>query len=994
MDPITAVSFAASILTFIDFSHQVVCGTYEIIKSGSTTDNAHVSVVTTDLDEITKALNQRPSGYSKHEEALNTLATECQGVSGELRKLLDRVKTKAGSSKWKSIKVALHSMWKKGEIAELDNRIGKYRSEILLRLVLILDERQVSVQVELNNFQSVSQKQASDAVRQLANLRDDVLEKIESQIQDSNQSLSLELSDQLRLIKDIRNSVDRLLVPLVAPSPDMRVLKQLYFNAIYSREDVMENAGNGTFEWILKDGSSDNEQDTQSDENGDETEDEELASLVDDTKKIQSESRTAFLTWLREENHVFHISGKAGSGKSTLMKFLVDHPQTRVELKKWAEGKQLIFAHFFFWRSGADELQRSLSGLYRSILFEILKQCPGLIREVFPEAHAAFSKTGLGGSIDELFFRPADLENGMKLLISKSPFPGYRFCFFIDGLDEYGEDGVDGLDHQNLAKDLEEWATKDDIKILVSSRPHREFQEAFSEDLRIRLHKLTKPDILRFGRTMFREHKCFPKVQHFYEKLAAEVVQLSDGVFLWARLAIRSLIMAAWRMAPGRKDAENYLQKHLKNLPRHSFNALYENLLASINPGDRQKAFKMLLLVAEMGWPTAVSLTWVDQWDDPAFPTSYEIQPYTDDEIKERQATAESEVDDFTKGLLEITNSHYLDPDEKYNPFFDKGVQFFHRTLRDFVKQSKQLRDFSTEFPHFMGVEARARVLLAELWFAKSKYITDSGFWRIQNLFEGYPCGPSRDAQLDSLERILSYHIQAGCSGLPGGTADFFTSNWDLRPRSGTFMSFIHYVTWALEDIEYIRRRVSKNPDLLQAKDDLSLIVSASLAWGDESTMLKMCLDLGASPNEQVKLNSPGDETTASAWMIFCARFASAMISEEADEHKYRLCGKLEHFLATGVVDSNCVILIARGRTHDVERLPTHRISLQQLVQQLEPANGESLLKMMNGPRKGSLTILKDAWRYLFSSKSDSPSPEPAYHPFEVGHKSFGLKQA
>src|ERR1700730_11675121 len=98
-------------------------------------------------------------------------------------------------------------------------------------------ERQVSVQVELNTFQSVSQKQASDAVRQLANLRDDVLQKIESQIQDSNQSLSLELSDQLRLIKDIRNSVDRLLAPLVAPSPDMRVLKQLYFNAIYSRED-------------------------------------------------------------------------------------------------------------------------------------------------------------------------------------------------------------------------------------------------------------------------------------------------------------------------------------------------------------------------------------------------------------------------------------------------------------------------------------------------------------------------------------------------------------------------------------------------------------------------------------------------------------------------------------------------------------------------------------------------------------------------------------
>jgi hypothetical protein len=138
MDPITAVGFASSILTFIDFSYQIVSGTYEVIKSGSTAENAHLSVITTDLDEITKELSQRPPGYSKHEEALNSLAIECQGVSGELRKLLDRVQTKAGSSKWKSIKVALHSMWKKGEIAELDSRLGKYRSQILARLVLIL----------------------------------------------------------------------------------------------------------------------------------------------------------------------------------------------------------------------------------------------------------------------------------------------------------------------------------------------------------------------------------------------------------------------------------------------------------------------------------------------------------------------------------------------------------------------------------------------------------------------------------------------------------------------------------------------------------------------------------------------------------------------------------------------------------------------------------------------------------------------------------------
>jgi hypothetical protein len=161
-------------------------------------------------------------------------------------------------------------------------------------------------------------------------------------------------------------------------------------------------------------------------------------------------------------------------------------------------------------------------------------------------------------------------------------------------------------------------------------------------------------------------------------------------------------------------------------------------------------------------------------------------------------------------------------------------------------------------------------------------------------------------------------------------------------------MYFIHNVTWRLNDVEYVRRRVSKNPDLLLAKDDLSLIVSASLAWGGDSSMLKMLLDLGASPNEQVEVRGEEQEFTASAWMIFCICFAATMIGEEADRCKDRLCGRLEQFLATGVVDTNCVILVASGRRpQDYEGPPTHRISLRQLVQQLKPANGDSLLKMM-----------------------------------------------
>jgi hypothetical protein len=170
-------------------------------------------------------------------------------------------------------------------------------------------------------------------------------------------------------------------------------------------------------------------------------------------------------------------------------------------------------------------------------------------------------------------------------------------------LDEYGEDGDDRLHHQALAKSLELWAGKDGIKILVSSRPHMEFQSAFSHDLRIRLHNLTKPDISRFGQQMFENDKNFPLVKDCYKDLVDKVVEYSDGVFLWARLAIRSLLMAV-----GRREAIGSLRKQLDNIPK-DINDFYENLLNSINPTDRVKTFKMLLLAEKFYDLSAVALT-------------------------------------------------------------------------------------------------------------------------------------------------------------------------------------------------------------------------------------------------------------------------------------------------------------------------------------------------------------------------------------------------
>jgi len=229
--------------------------------------------------------------------------------------------------------------------------------------------------------------------------------------------------------------------------------------------------------------------------------------------ELHQRTRQSFLKWLNSGNQIYHISGKAGSGKSTLMKSLSQHPRLMKELKTWAGDKKLVFGSFYFWGSG-DLQQRSLEGLYRSLLFEILNQCPELIKEVFPNHwHNVQSKMP---GWEEIPFRFSELRETMSTIVGRHKFPNHRFCFFIDGLDEFE---AETTDHWELAQILQQWATSDDVKLCVSSRPYTEFLEVFDSNLRMDLHHLTRGDIERFTRVQFEKLNHSQVKMQFSRKL-------------------------------------------------------------------------------------------------------------------------------------------------------------------------------------------------------------------------------------------------------------------------------------------------------------------------------------------------------------------------------------------------------------------------------------------------------------------------------------------
>lgn len=145
-----------------------------------------------------------------------------------------------------------------------------------------------------------------------------------------------------------------------AQTVEMLLLGSLWFPTIDHRHIEIHDAHRNTFQWIFRESFD------------------------------PSCGWSNFVQWLETGNGLYWINGKAGSGKSTLMKYIFDHEKTRRYLHTWAQNFELKVAGFFFWNSGTAE-QRSQTGILRSLLYQILCKTPDLVRVVFPDEWSNWS---------------------------------------------------------------------------------------------------------------------------------------------------------------------------------------------------------------------------------------------------------------------------------------------------------------------------------------------------------------------------------------------------------------------------------------------------------------------------------------------------------------------------------------------------------------------------------------------------------------------------
>lgn len=740
MDATTAIGLASDIISFIDFACKSIKAAEELYHSehGATKENERMGDIVGDLKEFSLGLGASLPSATKHERAIEALAKECAAVSDELIDILDKLRL-SKSSRRRSIMKVLSGAWKRSEIAALEARLGEYRAQMNVRLMAAMkyappgrsptsrhlltmwaSDKQSSIKSQLDAIESEAGEMSSSSAAELKTLREEVIRLLSSPERVPGQSPTdplAGLGEQLQKLQLAAGITER----------ETRILKQLYFKELFYREDSIEDACEGTFEWILEPegvpsevSSSDKDDETEKDNNGggDDHSDDvgvESSSKSDhyELDDVQIAAKSLLQEWLAHGYGVFHISGKTGAGKSTLMKLLFNHPQTRQFLEEWAGDKELILVPFFFWNSGT-ELQKTLQGLYRCLLFHVLTQCPALIPELFPDQWQRTSTAATNSSLDSEMFRAPVIKKAFDRLM-KTPLSSDRgaFCFFIDGLDEYD---AHAYDHKQLVVQLCGWAKQSNIKLCVSSRPHVEFTDTFPSDLRIHLHELTDSDVRAFAYEMFESDPNFDRVHDVYSDLVNEIVWGAEGVFLWARLLLKTVLHEVGL----RSTYERLLQK-VRSLPRE-MDELYESLLAGLDYADRRRVDLMLYLVhmnPTKSLMTGIGFTWLDDPADPTFPSAEHLSRVScRDDFYKALETVERQLSGLTKGLLVLSRHG---PETPTRPdMLNYTVDFFHRTARDDLDTAPWRKHLKETFLYVELGDVHCRLRVAELVVLRS----------------------------------------------------------------------------------------------------------------------------------------------------------------------------------------------------------------------------------------------------------------------------------
>ncbi|KAH7237239.1 hypothetical protein B0J15DRAFT_431084 [Fusarium solani] len=872
MDPLASISAAASILGVIQFGGSLLKTVREIHNStsGLTAENTNVERDCFELRHKAEGLSRFaknniqsfPSGEDGEE--LVRISEKCVKATEEILRSLDHVRDKqlkiqhqqssqAGSSsgfvpgqkadevkrrKLKTLRQALKAVWKNDEAAKALQTLSDLRGQLELHILSVVQKAQATSSVlDDYRFQAL-QKSNQDLIQKILENRDIFAEEIRSRVD------ALWEKTESSLVQAIARIDERIPSSQEIEAAVQRVLlKCLRFASISQRYEEVAEAHRSTFEWIFK------------------------ADKSDET------AGNSFPQWLEHGNGVYWLSGKAASGKSTLIRYILDSGRAYEFLGRWASGHDLEVFSFFFWNSGTPE-QRSLLGIFRSILHQYLSKYPEQLQTILSCAYDDVSRYQVFKQhTPNISWTVGKLEDAFEKLIKSTSHQ--RLCLFIDGLDEYQGD------HAAMARFLVKVGTHSHVKICVSSRPWLQIENVFKSCPTLRLQDLTKNDIFVYVEDRLSANENWTALcagqPSEATKVIKEIVATANGVFLWVKLLLNSLIKGL-----DLDDDFEDVAKRLRCLPR-GLEDLYSHMLKTIDPPfylEEAAMFFEILRTARQSQELAMTKTGGDEWSGGVMSiTTLALADRKNHKLFGQNDSVDSSKGFITSlcrktdnrlksrcmGLLEVNGAHR-------KPYENHTVSYIHRTLRDFLERPDvrvMIQDAIKDdrFSPSLSL-ARSYVFQIQLALPHFKTSPSPGVWQSTQVAMRYASITERKhtSQVESILHQLD--LMMGEHQKKYDTSDYHWSTESLLHGSDesrsdreddTFLSFcIQRGVY-----NYVRSILQQNDGLANGKKGRPLLDYAVSSLIDEphnDTRCRMCkllLEHGASPNEIHKDVSP-----------------------------------------------------------------------------------------------------------------------------------------
>ncbi|CVK96701.1 related to ankyrin 3 [Fusarium mangiferae] len=365
-----------------------------------------------------------------------------------------------------------------------------------------------------------------------------------------------------------------------------------------------------------------------------------------------------YLSWIDplqiSEHHGFlWIRGKPGAGKSTIMKFIY------LESKKKDRKHQSLTASFFFNARG-EVLEKTVSGMYRSLLLQLFHGFPDLESvlddpDLLPRNQSGCPPLNV-------------LKDLLRAAVAKLGQRSFR-CF-IDALDECDEQQV--MDLVEYFEDLAEECTEHsiDLRVCFSSRHYPYIDIKYG--IRVILEEQTghASDLESYIKSNLRI-KDRPLLAELQEKM----LEKAAGVFLWVVLVVDIMNKENCR---GRLA----MRRRLEQVPS-GLSDLFKDLLKRDNSNMEELQLSLLWILLS-GRPLEPDEYYHAIW------SGLYLEGLADSEIP--AVDMEDSEDCFarcvissSKGLGEITKVK------------QPRVQFIHESVRDFLIKDKGLQELWPE---------------------------------------------------------------------------------------------------------------------------------------------------------------------------------------------------------------------------------------------------------------------------------------------------------